>query len=99
MLLAYVVYAAYTRPSLPILLPFWLHCCHCCCRYFVGSAQLLRADVAAVQAACQLDLSTVCRMLLAAPRLVAVPASVWQLLLQYMLFLVPRWRQQVGAAH
>lgn len=64
-------------------------------RYFVGSAQLLRADVAAVQAACQLDLSTVCRMLLAAPRLVAVPASVWQLLLQYMLFLVPRWRQQL----
>jgi hypothetical protein len=35
-------------------------------------------------------------MLLAAPRLAKVPASFWQLLMQYILFLVPQWRQQVS---
>jgi hypothetical protein len=49
----------------------------------------------ALQEAGQLDALTVCRMLLAAPRLARVPASFWQLLMQYILFLVPQWRQQV----
>ena len=37
-------------------------------------------------------------MLLAAPRLAGTPASFWQLLLQYVLFLVPQWRQEVSEA-
>lgn len=61
----------------------------------MDSTQLLRSDITALQAECQLDTATVCRMLLAAPRLALVPASFWHLLLQYMLFLVPHWRQQV----
>lgn len=69
---------------------------HCCRRYLVGSCQLLRSDIVALQAASQLNHSTACRMLLAAPRLAKVPASFWQLLMQYILFLVPQWRQQVS---
>lgn len=59
------------------------------------SHQQLRSDITALHAACQLERSTVCRMLLAAPRLSRGPASFWQLLLQYILFLVPQWRQEV----
>jgi hypothetical protein len=38
-------------------------------------------------------------MLLAAPRLAKIPSSFWQLLMQYILFLVPQWRQQVSSTH
>jgi hypothetical protein len=53
----------------------------------------------ALQDASQLDAVAACQMLLAAPRLARVPTSFWQLLLQYILSLVPHWRQQVTAQH
>lgn len=73
-------------------------CALCPCRYLVSSTLRLWADITTLHTACQLQPATACRMLLAAPRLAGTPASFWQLLLQYVLFLVPQWRQEVSEA-
>jgi hypothetical protein len=65
------------------------------CRYWLGSCDLLQADSTALQASSHLAASAACRMLLAAPRLARVPSCFFRVLMQYTLFLVPQWWQQV----
>lgn len=68
------------------------------CRYWLGSCDLLQADSTALQASSHLAASAACRMLLAAPRLARVPSCFFRVLMQYTLFLVPQWRQQLQQA-
>lgn len=72
----------------------WVH--YSVPRYSLRSCARLEAALSALQQASHLSKPVLVRMLLSMPELSAVPSSFWDLLLQYLLFLAPHWRKQVG---
>ena len=64
-------------------------------RYSLRATQQLQADVAALAEMSSLPALVLLRMLLAAPGLNAVPRSFWRVLFQYVLLLMPHWRDEL----